>query len=279
MTQQQRDWFTVTEIGPTTWSIEERLGVDVCRSYVVAGTRDAAVLDTGMGVADFAGLVASLTDRDPLVLHSHAHWDHIGASHRYQRVLVHPSEADDLRAGTPHEHFVAALAAEAMTADQLPDSFDPATASIPGVEPSGLLNGGDVFDLGGRTLEAFHTPGHSPGGVTLLDRANRLLFPGDAVNLGNLFLHFEGGDPAAWRASIALLADLAQHADAIYPTHDAAPITAADVREIHTAFEEIWSGDRQPSTQRSDYGGLADVFECGRFRFWLRPGTYGAGVG
>ena len=269
-------WFNVQQIGPTSWSIEERLGDDVCRSYVVAGDRDAAVLDTGEGVADFAGLVASLTDRDPLVLHSHAHWDHIGASHHYQRVLVHASEAGALRAGVAHEHFMAALAAESLTAEQLPPDFDARTADIPGVEPSGTLTHGATIDLGGRSLEVFHTPGHSLGGVTLLDRANRLLFPGDAVNLGNLFLHFDGGEPAAWRRSIALLADLAQHVDAIYPTHDSAPITAADVREIHAAFEEVWNGARQPSAQRADYGGLADVFDYGRFRFWMRPGTYGA---
>ena len=35
---------------------------------------------------------------------------------------------------------------------------------------------GDIFDLGGVTLEVYHIPGHTPGGICLLERENRILF-------------------------------------------------------------------------------------------------------
>ena len=44
------------------------------------------------------------------------------------------------------------------------------------------MEGGTVFELGGRTIEVIHTPGHSLGSVCLLDRENRLLFTGDMCN-------------------------------------------------------------------------------------------------
>ena len=269
-------WFSVQDIAVDTWVIEEQLSDENCRSFIVAGTRAVAVLDTGTGVGDFARLAASLSNRDPIVLQSHAHWDHIGASHAYQRVLVHPSEAETLRRGVPNSDYRTVYTPAARARLPFPPGFDVETAFIPGVEPRGALCHGDSIERGGRTLEAFHTPGHSPGGITLLDRANRLLFPGDAVNLGNIYLQFEGGDPAAWRRSIELLADLAEHVDAIYPTHDSAPLTAADMRAIRDAYEDVWSGARQPTEQRADDDGPADVFDCGRYRFWLQPGTYGA---
>ncbi len=64
------------------WSIAEPGHVEQVHSYLIEGERDVAVLDTGMGVGDFRGLVRELSDRDPLVVQSHAHWDHIGASSR-----------------------------------------------------------------------------------------------------------------------------------------------------------------------------------------------------
>ena len=41
------------------------------------------------------------------------------------------------------------------------------------------LEAGDVIDLGGRELEVFHIPGHTPGSILLLDRKCRVLLSGD----------------------------------------------------------------------------------------------------
>jgi hydroxyacylglutathione hydrolase len=44
------------------------------------------------------------------------------------------------------------------------------------------LKDGDQLDLGdGKTLEIFHTPGHSKGAISLLDHHDMALFTGDAV--------------------------------------------------------------------------------------------------
>jgi glyoxylase-like metal-dependent hydrolase (beta-lactamase superfamily II) len=41
---------------------------------------------------------------------------------------------------------------------------------------------GDMFDLGGIVLEAMLTPGHTQGSICLLDRKNKVLYTGDAIN-------------------------------------------------------------------------------------------------
>lgn len=241
------------------------------KSYLVEGTEYVAVLDTGMGFGDFKALADSLSDREPIVLLSHAHFDHIGDAHKYDDMRVHPAEADALRAGYPHERMREWIEPRYITDGfELPEGIDPDMIHIPACEPSGELNHGDVIDLGGRRLEAFHTPGHSPGGITLLDREHRLLFPGDAVYMGPMFAWRDYSDPVAYRESLRLLAELADLVDTVYPSHNRVPMTPDEIRVMHRAYEEIWAG-REPDERRGD----RDIFRFDGFQFWLRPGAYG----
>jgi glyoxylase-like metal-dependent hydrolase (beta-lactamase superfamily II) len=267
----EEDWFEVRRFPRGITMIGEPHHREDVKSYLVEGERDVAVIDTGMGVGDFPGLVARLSSRRPRVFQTHAHWDHIGASHRFAEVLVHPAEADGLRAGYPPARFAAAFTAPAVDPARLPADFDPA-AGIPGREPTGWLAHGDRLDLGGRELEVFHTPGHSPGGVTFLDRQGRALFPGDLLYLGRMFVFFPGqSDPAAFRESLRLAAELAELVDAVYPAHDASPIAPGDVRAIHEAYETVWAG-RAPDRVDTVYGQRTATHDFGRFSFHLPPG-------
>ena len=50
---------------------------------------------------------------------------------------------------------------------------------------------GHLIDLGGRTLEVLHVPGHTPDATALVDRENGLLFTGDTFYDDNIWLfHF-----------------------------------------------------------------------------------------
>lgn len=54
-------------------------------------------------------------------------------------------------------------------------------------DPDGSLAEGDIVDLGAYRFEVLHTPGHSPGHISLFDRDSGTLFGGDLV-----------GDIVAW---------------------------------------------------------------------------------
>ena len=58
--------------------------------------------------------------------------------------------------------------------------------------PDGGIADGEVFRVAGVELEARHTPGHSPGGVSLYDAANGRVFSGDTL--------FKGGPGATGRS-------------------------------------------------------------------------------
>jgi glyoxylase-like metal-dependent hydrolase (beta-lactamase superfamily II) len=274
-------WFDVSEIAPGVTRIAEGRHAEDVKSYLVEGARDVAVIDTGLGVGDFRELVRRLSDRDPIVLQTHGHWDHFGASSQFARVLIYPSEAYALRRGFLNDSYRWVMGGNNVERSVLPPGFDPETAAIPAVEPTGELNHGDVIELGGRQLEVLHTPGHSPGGVSFLDRAARLLFPGDAVNSGRMWLHLPRSDAAAWRATIHQLADLAPAIDAIYCALGRTPLDPALLPRMRDAFEQVWRGARRPDAPEDFDNGFptpvkTDNFDVEILGFYMAAGRYGA---
>lgn len=268
----EQDWFEVQRFPHDVSMIREPYHAEDVKVYLIEGRDDVAVLDTGMGVGDFAGLVRSLSTKRPVVLHTHAHWDHIGASHHFDDVRVHHSEVEGLRGGFPAARYVAAFAADSVNARRLPASFDP-SAGLPGREPTGLLEDGDRIDLGERVLEVIHTPGHSPGGVSFLDRAARALFVGDLLYLGRMYVFFPNSSPAAFRRSLQRVGALMGDVDVVYPAHNASPITPADVLAIGAAFEEVCAG-KAPEERNSLFGFDVTVSDFGSFSFLMPAGDW-----
>ena len=66
----------------------------------------------------------------------------------------------------------------------------------PGRAPDLLIEDGARFDVGGTTLVALHTPGHSPGGVSLHDADADAVYGGDTL--------FKGGPGATGRSLLGL---------------------------------------------------------------------------
>lgn len=269
----KRPWFEVTRHGKGIIQIAEHGHRHRLNSYLVEGGREVAVIDAGLGFANFKELADSLSDLDPIVLLTHAHWDHVGDAWRYERILVHPVEADDLRTGTTNAQLQKWFDPRHLFGVEFPPETDPATRSIPGVEPTGFLEEGDVIDLGGRLLEVLHTPGHSPGSVSFLDRANRAIFTGDAIYGGTLLINFPGTDLDAYRETFRKFAELAPLVDAVYGAHMQAPMDARLMVEIHETYEAILAGEIEPHRQLDH----ADAYRFDGFGFWLPPNGRGTG--
>ncbi len=274
-----QDWYEIHTISDGITIVGEPMHDENIKSYLVEGDRDAAVIDTGLGVGDFAAAIASLTDKQPIVLQTHGHWDHIGGSHAFDRVLVHESEAYALRRGFPNAKYAPLFTPKRVKRTTLPETFDVTIAEIPPAEPTGTLDTGDTVDLGGRILDVFHTPGHSQGGLSFLDRQTGILFAGDAVNYGGMWLFLPRSDPAAFRETARTLASLADRVSAVYPAHGKVPMPPDDLRRIHEQYEEIWDG-RQPDRRvKWDIGFPervpVDVHDFGAFTYLMGTGRYG----
>ncbi len=57
---------------------------------------------------------------------------------------------------------------------------------VTGPTPDRLLNDADVVELCGQTWRVLHTPGHSPGGITLVHEPSSTAIVGDALFAGSI---------------------------------------------------------------------------------------------
>ena len=60
-------WFEVYKVAPATFAIYEPHQSEETISYLIVGTKQALLLDTGMGIGDIQKIVRQLTSR-PVVL-------------------------------------------------------------------------------------------------------------------------------------------------------------------------------------------------------------------
>jgi glyoxylase-like metal-dependent hydrolase (beta-lactamase superfamily II) len=118
-----------------------------------------------------------------------------------------------------------------------------------------------------------HTPGHSPGSLSFLERDVGTLFCGDLLYFGQMLLFVTGAEPAACRKSLRALGEMASDIDVIYPAHGAAPLRGQDLIAIRDAFETVWNG-KAPNWHGSYAGRRVAIHDFGQFSFLLPPGDW-----
>lgn len=255
-------WFVTVPVRPGLWLISEPGHV---QSYLVEGADRAILIDTGTGIAPIAPVVRQLTTKPIEVVLTHNHFDHIGGNADFDQIAIHPAGVAGLRAGRSTESLrgyiagaremltrgaaMRALDAEGFNLlhpEQIvrpfPAAFDPDRYAIAPAEATATLEDGQLLDLGGRTLEVIYTPGHSPDGICLLDRAGRILFTADTVYAGPLYAQTPGADLGAYLASLRRLEPLIDRVDLLLPAHNRVPLDPPIIREMIAGFDALIAG-------------------------------------
>ncbi|HEX7138317.1 MAG TPA: MBL fold metallo-hydrolase [Vicinamibacterales bacterium] len=150
--------------------------------YLIFGRTKVLMLDTGADRTDIAEVVRRIIDERrrragreiPLVVaHTHAHRDHISGDTQLQSVSA---------------TTVVGLTPEAVRTffgfRNWPDEIVP-------------------FDLGERTVDVIPIPGHEPSSIAVYDRQTGILFTGDTLYPGRLYVR----DALAFSQSIQRLVD------------------------------------------------------------------------
>ena len=133
-------------------------------------TREAAVIDPG-GDAD--KILISLA-RDKLrcvtLINTHGHFDHTGDNKRLKEVtgaqlLIHRNDAPRI-----------------LNQAQSGGMWGMEVENSP--PPDRTLEEGDMITFGDISLKVLHTPGHSPGGISLV--TDKMVFVGDTLFAGSI---------------------------------------------------------------------------------------------
>ncbi len=192
----------VTEFAPKTWCLSE---FKLVNAFLVEGTEKAALIDTGCGIGNLAQIVKELTQKPLMILMTHGHFDHDGGVKQFPDVPVYLHNAD----GQLMHQTVAMMQKMMGTADlnkmrslyittrgpvRCPELDQTELLKLVPTEPCDPIyeylpmEDGMEFDLGGRVLKVIHTPGHTPGEVSILDETSRTLFSGDTANVGIILM-------------------------------------------------------------------------------------------
>ena len=169
-----------------------------CYILIDEAEKKAAVIDPGDEGGRILAELNKLDARVEYILLTHGHYDHIGAVAQLHQALpqtkVYLHKADSRGTGF---HVV-------PLADQVADLL--------------YYGDGDMLELGSLTIHVIHTPGHTPGGVTL--RVGDALFTGDTLFAGSMGRSdFPGGNTQQLFASLKKLAQLEGDFQ-VLPGHD-----------------------------------------------------------
>ena len=239
-----QDWYEVYKLTEGTYAIYEPFQFEEAISYLVLGKDKGVVIDTGTGIGDLEQAIKELTDVPVSVVNTHAHWDHIGNNHQFQEIACynHPDCVDKLLDGVSHSRLQRSIQSDSIW-KPLPQDFDADSWKIPSVKPTVFLEDGDIIDIGGRTLEVIHTPGHSPGSICLLDKINRLLFSGDTFFPGPLYAYSEDVDIDEYIASIDKLKSRMDEYDYLCSGHNDPWVPSDVIPRVADAFKKILAGE------------------------------------
>ncbi|CAB1058691.1 MBL-fold metallo-hydrolase superfamily [Olavius sp. associated proteobacterium Delta 1] len=178
-------------------------------------TLESAVIDPGDEPDRILQALAESNLTAKLIINTHGHFDHVGANKRLKEVtsapiLIHPFDAPMLN------QLADSAAAWGMAADNSPP-------------PDRELQDGDEVAFGKIILKVLHTPGHTPGGISLY--TDHEVFVGDTLFAGSIGrTDFPGGSFETLKESIqqklfALSDDLK-----VYPGHNQATTIGVEKR-------------------------------------------------
>lgn len=133
-------------------------------------TKEAAIIDPGGDAGRILAYVRQRGLQVKSIINTHGHVDHMAANGPVKEgtaapILIHRDDAPMLTSGARNLSLLAGVNVRSPEADR-------------------ELEDGDVLTVGKLTLKVIHTPGHTPGGISLL--CGDMVFTGDTLFAGSI---------------------------------------------------------------------------------------------
>lgn len=190
------NWFTIDSIGEDTFMISEYRHWEETHAYLLNGSERSLLIDTGLGIENIYEEVSWLSGGFPLPV---------------EQVRKSVAERCDL-----------------------PEGFSADAYEIFQGRPARVLKDDEIIDIGGRSVNVLHTPGHSPGHMCFFEKERGWLFAGDLVYKGTLFAYYPSTDPQAYRTSLERVSALP--VTRVFPGHHDPDLRPEFLEEVKNAF-------------------------------------------
>src|SRR5580704_18707693 len=170
------------------------------------GTREAIVIDPGADIEEIAAILKRHGLTVKMIVITHAHIDHIGGAQKLRTLTDAPVYMNE---------------ADAFLADLLSTQaawLGMETPENPGIDHP--AHEGDVLRVGGIEAHVLHTPGHTPGSISLYLPAEQKVIAGDTLFKGSIGrTDLPGGDSNQIARSIRGKLYTLPEATIVFPGH------------------------------------------------------------
>jgi glyoxylase-like metal-dependent hydrolase (beta-lactamase superfamily II) len=234
-------WFEVYKPAPGVFAIYEPHQAEETISYLIVGQKRALLFDTGMGISDIKKVTTELTKLPIIAMNSHTHDDHVGGNWEFDTIYGMDTDFTRNNAKGSREDAQAEITPDQICGS-LPKGFDLKAYVTRPWKITAYTHDRDQFDLGGRTIEVIATPGHTPDAISLIDRAQGLLFTGDTYYPAPIWLFRPETDLDAYGASIRRLAALAPQVKLVLGAHNIPVAQPSVLAQLVTAFDAVRAG-------------------------------------
>ena len=184
--------------------------------------KDCLIIDPGLEAGELIEFLDEQKLNPVAMLITHGHIDHIAGvaalRNRFAEIKVYIHNLDAEMLSEPTNNL-SAMAGSAFVTEAEDVS----------------LKEGDVIDLAGVKLLVLHTPGHTPGGISLYSKQDGVVFVGDTLFADSIGrTDFPGGSMSQLLAGVREKLFTLPEETQVYPGHGPATTIAAE--KAHNPF-------------------------------------------
>ncbi len=193
-----------------TWRFED----DFVRFFLLEGENQAVMIDSGANCPDALQMAQALTDKPIMLLNTHGDGDHTSGTDGFGEIHMHALDYVCCEVNIRYPHTVLAE-----------------------------VNDGDVIELGNRPIRIIHIPGHTQGSIAILDVNARVLYAGDSVQKGHIYMFGNKRQPELYEQSLDKLIALQKEYDWIYASHDEYVVPGDYAEKVRVAWKKVRNGE------------------------------------
>lgn len=207
-------FYEITHLDTDLWAIEDVFSSENSICYLLVGSDQALLFDTGPGFSSIKSAIKSLTSLPVIAYLSHHHFDHTGGAFEFDNISGWSSQSmiNASKNGIKDETIKSQVPGEFWEEINTDNHQTKPFPSMQFVDKELSIN------IGKYQLNLLHTPGHSSDSICLYEPSKRWLFSGDTAYHGPIYLQFEDSSKEDYTKTIEKLINL--NADKIFPGHN-----------------------------------------------------------
>lgn len=173
------EYYKVTKIYPWLYAVYDPGDVYV---YLILGNDAAVVYDTGYGIAPIMPVIRGITDLPVICVLGHGHIDHANGAYQFDEAWIYEEDMELCLRHTGKKAKRRVLDGIKEEGRELPQGFDEDAYITSGAGSLKKMDIGQVFELGGKSLEVVKMEGHTHGSAGLLIKQERVLITSDGAS-------------------------------------------------------------------------------------------------